>query len=172
MLIYLVTCAALMVGTAYLSSKHILRAAKANKDRSSLIASMSAVSDFGKAFFDDPEQAYREFGNYAADLETLRSVFDSRSHFLPVLSQLFGDFPKNISLRNLVASSADDSIEFEVVAPVIDDQGNDVLRMLQTKWRDNQELWALAKTVTAVTSEREMVGDALMASVKYKCILK
>ncbi len=172
MLIYLVICAALMVGTAYLSSKHILGATRANKERNSLIASMSAVSDFGKSFFKDPELAYEEFGYYADDLDTLRSVFETRSHFLPVMSQLFGSFPENISLQNLVASSADDSIEFELVAPVIDESGNDVLRMLQTTWRDNGELWALAKTLTPVTSEREMVGDILVASVKYKCVLK
>lgn len=172
MLIYLVTCAALMVGTAYLSSKHILSAARANKERNMLVATMSSMSDFGKSFFKDPEHAYVEFGNYAEDLETLRSVLEQRSQFLPVMSQLFADFPENVVLHSLTATAADNSIEFMLVAPVIDEDGNDILRMLQTRWRDNAKLWTVAKTVTAMSSEREMVGDTLMATVTYKCILK
>jgi len=172
MLIYLVVCAALMVGTAYLSSKHVISAAKANKESRLLIVSMSTASDFGKTFFKNPEQAYKEFGNYAEDLVTLRSVFEQRSQFLPALSQLFGNFPANVSLQSLTASAAENAIEFELVAPVIDEKGNDVLRALQAEWRDNPELMAVAKPVAAMSSEREMVGDVLVASVKYKCILK
>jgi hypothetical protein len=172
MLIYLVSCAALMVGTAYLSSKHLFNAAKANKGRNQLVYTMSSMSDFGKSFFKDPEQAYVEFGYYADDLETLRSALEQRSQFLPVISQLFADFPDNVTLQSLAATAADNSIEFILVAPVIDEDGNDILRMLQTKWRDNENLWLMAETVTAVSSEREMMGDTLVASVTYKCILK
>lgn len=172
MLIYLIICAALMVGTAYLFSKHVLNASTASKDRKALVAEMSAMSDFGKSFFDNPEQAYKKLGYYADDLKTLRSVLEERSQFLPVISQLFADIPDTVSLQSLTATAADNSIEFILVAPVIDDEGNDILRMMQTRWRDNAALWTLAKTVTAVSSEREMVGDALVASVTYKCILK
>ena len=170
MLVYLVSCAALMVGTAYLSSTHILSAAKAIKARNRLVLTMSATSDFSKSFFKDPEEAYQEFRYYAEDLEILHSVFKERSRFLPVMSQLFADFPDKVALQELNAKER--YIEFEVVAPVIDDDGNDVLRMLQTKWRENEILGTMTKAVTAMTSERQMVGDTLVASVTYKCILK
>ena len=172
MLIYLVTCAGLMVGTAYLSSKHILDATKDNKERNRLISSMTSMSDFGQSFFRSPEKAYQEFANYDADLDTLRSVFEQRSRFLPVMGQLFSNFPDNISLQSLSASATDNSIEFELIAPVIDEDGNDVLRMLQTQWKDNSALWVAAKTVTQVNSEREMMGDIMVVSATYRCILK
>ena len=55
MLIYLVTCAALLVGTAFLSSKSMVSAIKANKERKRLVESMTQVSDYGKSFFRNPE---------------------------------------------------------------------------------------------------------------------
>lgn len=172
MLIYLVTCAALMVGVAYLGSKNIVTAVKAGNERAALIGAVTSVSDYGKEFYANPEKALEEFGNYASDLEVLRSVLEQRSQFLPVLSQLFSDFPENVALQSLNAKAADNSIEFVLVAPVIDEDGKDVLRALQAKWRDDDDLNSLAHAVTQMTSEREMAGDTLMAYVKYKCIVK
>lgn len=172
MLIYLVACAALMVGVAYLSSTNIVSAMKTNRERMELVEAVSSVSEYGKAFYADPGRALDEFSHYATDLEVLRSALEERSQFLPVMSQLFSDFPDNVALQSLNANAAEKSIEFILVAPVIDAEGNDVLRPLQARWRDNKELRTRANAVTQLTSEREMVGDTLMVYVKYKCIVK
>ncbi len=172
MLIYLVVCAAMLVGVSYLASKNLAVALTARKERKQLIRNMASASEYGKAFFNDPGHAFGELESYEADLDVLRGALEQRSQFLPVLSQLFNGFPDNVILRNLVANAGDKSIEFMLEAPVIDEKGNDVLRALQEKWRSNEQLRTHANTVTQLTSEREMVGDTLMAYTKYKCVLK
>ena len=172
MLIYLVTCAALLVGVSYLSARNVVAALRANGDRETLIREEAAVMEFGQDFHDNPEQSLKEFTAYAADLDILRSALEQRSQFLPVLSRLFSDFPEDIVLEDLKANAADKSIEFLLVAPVIDEEGNEVLRALQNKWRDDEELRARANAVTQVSNEREMVGDILMSYAEFKCIVK
>lgn len=172
MLIYLVTCAAMLVGVAFLASRNIVQTVSAHKERVRLVDDMASASEYGKEFFKNPAQAYVEFNNYATDLETLRTALEQRSQFLPVLSQLFGDFPSNILLQSLEAKASDKSIEFKLVAPLIDENGNNVLGDLQKKWQDNEQLRARANAVTQITKEQEMVDQILMAYAKYKCILK
>ncbi len=172
MLIYLSVCAIALVGTAFLSSRSIVIALQANKERKALMESVSTISAYGKGFYASPKESYEEFSNYASDLETLRSALEQRSRFLPVMSLLFSGFPKNVALQSLEASAADGSIEFVLSAPVLDEQGNDVFGTLQKTWRGNQELRSRARGVTQLTSEREMVGNTMMANVKYRCIVK
>jgi len=172
MLIYLVICAAMLVGVAFWGSRSILAATKANHDRKLLVETLAVTSEYGESFFKNPDQAYDEFKGYATDLETLRSALEKRSQFLPVMSQLLSGFSKEIGLQSLSASDEDKAIEFVLVAPVIDEAGNDVLRELQDKWRSNEELRLRAHAVSQLTSEREMVGDTLMAYVRYRCIVK
>lgn len=172
MLIYLVVCAAALVGVAYLSSLNIMNGLRANRQSQELISAVTAVSSYGKSFYKNPAQAYKEFKAYASDLESLRGALAKRPQFLPVMSQLFNDFPKNVAMQSLSATAADNTLEFVLVAPVIDENGQDVLKKLQTKWKDNAELQARVNAVRQVTNERNMVGDTLMAYVKYKCILK
>ncbi len=172
MLIYLVTCAALLVGASYVASRNVVDAVYANRERNALMDTMTAVYEYGVTLSHNPEQAYQEISDYADDLKMLRKALLERSKFLPVMSLLFSDFPANVGLQSLVASSENKTIEFELVAPVIDENGEDVLRKLQDNWRNNDELHMLAHPVTQQTSERQMVGDSMMVSVKYKCLVK
>lgn len=172
MLLYLVVCAGLMVGVAYLSSRYFISALKDNQMRKQEVTSMASISEYGKTFFEDPEQALQELSNYASDLDMLQEALEHRSEFLPVLSQLFKDFPDGIELQSLSARTDEKLITFALVAPVIDEAGNDVLRQLQQEWQQNTELQALAQPVTQLTSEREWVGEGLVTHATYNCTLK
>ena len=173
MLIYLIMCSAAMVYTAYIGSMNLLNAFQANRERKILIGADTAVSDYGKDFYKDPEKVLRELSDYAQDLETLRISVSKRAHFLPVVNQLFKDFPENISLQNLNAISAGRAIQFELAAPLFDEEGGDPVADLRARWKSNEELGLLIKDeVEQLTIERRMVDDSAVSFVKFKCELK
>lgn len=172
MLIYLIICAAAMVYVAYLGSRNLLQAIHANRERQVLIGVDTAVSDSGKAFYRNPDRTYQELDAYAKDLETLRDLLLKRAHFLPVLNQLFVDFPDNIALQHLTATASSKTIEFGLVAPLFDEKGGNPVSALQAQWKGNDELLSRTTGVRQVTSERRLVGDTAAVFVKFECVLK
>jgi hypothetical protein len=172
MLIYLVICSAGLVYIAYFSAVNIVKAIHANRERQMLIGVDTAVTEAGKNFYSNPDQTYQELDAYAKDLETLRALVSKRAHFLPVLNQLFVDFPDNIALQYLTAKASTKTIEFGLVAPLFDPKGGSPVSKLQAQWKGNKELLNRTTGVRQVTSERRVVGDAPAVFVKFECVLK
>ena len=170
MLLYLVACAAAMVYVAYLASLNIVKAVQARQERVVLVRTGSASSEYGEAFYKNPEKAYRQLSGYTKDLETLSGVLARRAQFLPVLNQLFADFPEEVALQNLTGTGK--TIEFGLVAPLFGQQGENPVSQLQNRWKLNEELMQKVVGIRQVTSERRMVGDIAMVFVKFECILK
>jgi hypothetical protein len=172
MLIYLALCAVAMVYVAYLTSINIIDAYQASKQSHVLVKGVSAASDFSETFYKDPGQAYRELEVYASDLEILRLALSQRSHFLPVMSQLFSGFPEDVALQGLTASADSKKISFGLVVPLSDQEKGDPVRQLQTLWNANEELMQRVQGIRPITGERRMVGGQPAFFVQFECVLK
>ena len=172
MLIYLVLCAAAMVYTAYFSASNLQKAHRTNQQNQALVQSVSTASGFSKTFYKNPEEAYEQLNTYATDLEVLRTALAQRSHFLPVMTQLFSDFPDNVALQGLTASAVNKKISFGLVLPLSDQTKADPVRQLQTKWNGNKELMQRVQSIRPITGERRMVGDQPVFFVQFECTLK
>ena len=172
MLIYLVVCAAAMVYVAYLTSVNISEAYRANKENRMLVKTVSASSAFSKEFYKNPKKAYQNLDVYAADLEILRAALSQRSHFLPVMSQLFSDFPADVALQGLLASASSKKLSFGLVLPLSDREKGDPVRKLQASWNGNEALMQKVYSIRAITGERRMFGDTPAFFVQFECILK
>lgn len=172
MLIYLVICAAAMVYVAYLGSVNLVSVVRDHRHRRALVQAVTSASDYGKIFYKDPAKAYEELGDYANDLEILRVSVSKRAQFLPVLNQLFMDFPKKVVLQNLTARGSDKTISFGLVIPYSGQDDVDPVRALQSQWNNNAELQKLVASIRPITSEQHMVGNSAAAFVKFECILR
>jgi hypothetical protein len=172
MLIYLVLCAAAMVYVAYLSAASFLEAHRSNKQSQALFSAVAESSEFSKTFYKNPGDAYQELEVYATDLEILHKALAERSHFLPVMSQLFSDFPEGVALQGLSASAENRKISFGLVLPLSDQTKADPVRQLQSTWSGNQELMQRVKSIRPITGERRMLGDEPVFFVQFECLLK
>jgi len=172
MLIYLVICAAAMVYVAYLASLNLVKAIQSNRERKVLVMTTAASTGLGKDFYKNPDQIYQQMNNYANDLETLRDLLLKRANFLPVLTQLFQDFPNNVALQDLTANASTKTIQFGLIAPLSFEKGESPVANLQAQWKANKELQNRTTGVRQVTSERRLVGDAAAVFVKFECVLK
>jgi len=166
MILYLALCAAGMVYVGYLASANMMEAYSANRQRRSMVKAVSSVSAFSKEFYKNPDKAYSELEAYTAELTLLKSAFAERTHFLPVLNQLFADFPEDVAVENLDASAAKNSITFGLVGP-----GKSV-KAQQAAWRKNTTLSGLVRSIKQVKGEQRMVGGKPVYFVKFECILK
>jgi hypothetical protein len=165
-ILYLSICAAGLVYTAYLASYNILEAYNAERQRRILVRSGSASSDFAKEFYRNPEKAFNELNVYAEDLSLLKTAFSQRTHFLPVLNQLFADFQEDVAVEDLEASAANNSITFGLVGP-----GKSV-REQQLVWKQNKELNQAVSSIKQIQGQQCMVGDKPVYFVKFECALK
>ena len=166
MMIYLVFCAAGLVYTAYLASSNVIEAYSASRQRRQMVKAVSSASGFSKTFYKNPDKAYDELKLYAEDLATLKTAFAQRTHFLPVLNQLFADFPEDVAVENLEASVAGNSIAFGLVGP-----GKSV-KAQQLAWKQNAELNALVRSIKQVKGEPRTVAGLPVYFVKFECVLK
>lgn len=166
MILYLALCAAGMVYVGYLASANMMEAYNANRQRRNMVRAVSSVSTFSKEFYKNPDKAYSELQAYTADLTVLKSAFAERTHFLPVLNQLFSDFPEDVAIESLEASAAKNSITFGLVGP-----GKSV-KAQQAAWRKNTKLSGLVRSIKQVKGEQRMVGGQPVYFVKFECILK
>ncbi len=165
MMIYLSLCAVGLVYVAYLASSNVMEAYSASRQRSRVKA-FSSASDISKTFYKNPEKAYEELQLYAEDLALLKTAFAQRTHFLPVLNQLFADFPEDVAVENLEASAAGNRIAFGLVGP-----GRSV-KAQQMAWKQNSELNGLVRSIKQVKGEQRMVGGLPVYFVKFECVLK
>ncbi|MBW2514682.1 MAG: hypothetical protein JRE21_08960 [Deltaproteobacteria bacterium] len=172
MLIYLAICAAALVYVAYLASMNLVAVIHSNRERQALIKTNSSVLEHGQAFYRNPERTYRELEAYGKDLETLRDLLITRAQFLPVFSQLFLDFPDDIALQDLTATASSRTIEFGLVAPYLNDEGESPIGKLQARWKANKELITRTTGIRQVTSERRLVGDKAAVFVTFECVLR
>jgi hypothetical protein len=166
MILYLSLCAAGLVYTAYLASANIMEAYKADRQRRSLVKSVTSASDFSKTFYKDPGKAYDELKLFAQDLSLLKSAFGQRTHFLPVLNQLFAGFPEDIAVENLEASTSRNTISFGLVGP-----GKSV-KAQQLAWSKNAKLNESVRSIKQIQGEQRMVGGQPVYFVKFECVLK
>jgi hypothetical protein len=166
MILYLSLCAAGLVYTAYLASANVMEAYKADHQRRNLVRTVTASSDFSKTFYKSPGRAYDELQLYAKDLSLIRQAFAQRTHFLPVLNQLFIDFPEDITVEDLDASAARSTISFGLVGP-----GKSV-KAQQLAWRQNEKLMQTVRSIKQMQGEQRMVDGQPVYFVKFECILK
>ncbi len=166
MILYLAVCAAGMVYVAYLASSNVMEAYSASRQRGRMVKAVTSSSDFSKTFYKDPDKAYEELKLYAADLALLKTAFAQRTHFLPVLNQLFANFPEDVAVENLEASAANNNIAFGLVGP-----GKSV-KAQQEAWGQNAELNGLVHSIKQVKSESKTVGGQPVYFVRFECILK
>ena len=166
MIIYLSLCAAGLVYTAYLASANVMEAYSAGRQRRSMIKSVSATSGFNKTFYKNPSKAYEELVVNARSLESLKTAFAQRTHFLPVLNQLFTDFPMDVAVESLEASAAQNTIAFGLVGP-----GKSV-KAQQLAWKKNAKLNGLVRSIKQVKGEQRIVGGQPVYFVKFECVLK
>lgn len=165
-LMYLVLCAAALVGTSYLASVNVIEAYRAERQRRNLVSAMSSASKYSKTFYKDPQKAYEELNRFSQDLVLLREAFVQRTHFLPVLNQLFADFPEDIALDRLEASAEENTISFDLVGP-----GKSV-RAQQVAWRQNEELGRLVNGVRQVKGEQRTIDGKPAYIANFECVLK
>lgn len=166
MILYLSLCAAGLVYVAYLASANVMEAYGANRQRRNMVKAVSSVSGFSKSFYKNPDKAYSELQLYAADLVLLKTAFAQRTHFLPVLTQLFSDFPEDVAVESLEASADRKHIVFGLVGP-----GKSV-KAQQLAWRQNAELNGLVRSIKQVKGEQRMVGGQPVYFVKFECVLR
>jgi hypothetical protein len=172
MLIYFVACAAAMVGVAYFTSANLMNAFDAAKQRRILVKTMTSVSAQSQSFFKNPDRAYQKLAMYDNDLAVLKQTLAGRTHFLPVISQLFAEIPDGVRLENLSASAKDKKITFGLLVPPVTPGNTDPLRKLQKDWNENADLRERLHTIRQPTSERRTDGGQVMKFVKFECILK
>ena len=166
MILYLSVCSAGLVYTAYLASSNILEAYNAERQRRTIIKSVSAASGFGKDFYKNPKKTYNELNLYAEDLSLLKTALSRRTHFLPVLNQLFANFPDDLAVEDLTASASDKTISFGLVGP-----GKSV-RAQQLVWKSNKKLDQAVQSIKQVQGQQRMVGGTPVYFVKFECALK
>ena len=166
MIIYLSICAAGLVYTAYLASFNVMEAYSASRQRRAMVKSVSSASDFSKTFYKNPGKAYKELEINARSLESLKTAFAQRTHFLPVLNQLFTDFPMDVAVESLEASAAQHTITFGLVGP-----GKSV-KAQQLAWKQNAKLNGLVRNIKQVKGEQRVVGGQPVYFVKFECMLK
>ncbi|MCF7818269.1 MAG: hypothetical protein K9M54_10345 [Kiritimatiellales bacterium] len=166
MILYLAACAAGLVYVAYSASLNVLEAYRENRQRRFLEKSVTDVSEFSKTFYRNPDKAYQELQQYSADMALLKAALAERTHFLPVMKQLFTNFPKDVAIENLDASSAQHSIVFGLVGP------SKSVKDLQTTWKQNAELNGLVESIRQVTGEVRVVAGEPVYFVKFECVLK
>ena len=166
MILYLSICAAGMVYTGYLASANVMDAYSANRQRNNMIPAISSASTFSKTFYKNPGQAYDDLQLYAADLALLKTAFAQRTHFLPVLHQLFSDFPEEVAVESLEASSKNNRITFGLVGP------GKLVKAQQAAWKQNEALGSLVGSIKQVKGEQRMVEGQPVYFVKFECILK
>lgn len=165
MIIYLSLCAAGLVYTAYLASANVMEAYSAGRQRRTMIKAVSSASGFGDTFYKNPQKALSELELYADDLTMLKTAFAQRTHFLPVLNQLFADFPENVAVENLEASAKRKTIAFGLVG------SGKSIRTRQEAWKKNEKLNKLVR-IKQIKSEQRMVGGQSVYSVKFEGELK
>jgi hypothetical protein len=165
MIIYLAFCAAGLVYTAYLASDNVMSAYSAEKQRRTMVKAVSSASGFGERFYRNPQKAYSELELYAKDLTLLKTAFAQRTHFLPVLNQIFTDFPKEITVENLEASAKQKTITFGLAGP------GKLIRNRQEAWKKNAKLNTLVR-IKQVKSEQQMVDGQPVYSVIFEGELK
>jgi len=166
MIIYLSLCAAGLVYVAYLASSNVMEAYNAGRQRRHMVKAASSVSGFSKTFYKNPDKAYDELKLYAGDLALLKTAFAQRTHFLPVLNQLFADFPEDVAVESLEASATGNRIAFGLVGP-----GKSV-KAQQLAWKQNSGLNGLVRSIKQVKGEQRTVGGQLVYFVKFECVLK
>ena len=166
MIIYLAVCAAGLVYVAYSASLNVMEAYRENRDRRFLVKTIADVSEFSQGFFRNPQAAYNELQQYSADMALLKASLAERAHFLPVMTQLFSTFPKDVAIESLEASSVQHSIVFGLVG------SSKSVKDLQAVWKQNAELNELVDSIKQVTGEVRVVAGEPVYFVKFECILK
>ena len=151
MMIYLVFCAAGLVYVAYLASANVMEAYSASRQRRQMVKAVSTASGFSKSFYKNPDEAYDELQLYAEDLALLKTAFAQRTHFLPVLSQLFANFPEDVGVENLEVSADQKRVVFELVGP------GKSIKAQRAVWKQNAELNGLVvnNNIKQVKSEED-----------------
>lgn len=168
MLIYLVTCAALMVLVAYLTSINMKRFFDASKEHDQILATATAVSGLDLSTFRRPDQAYAGLKTCSDQISDLKNALGGRVQLLPVIHNLFLDLPEGVVLQSLTAD--DSKMYFDLSIPPSEDADDPVRRLTQT-WGKNKVLTKSVSSIRPVKGERRTMGGKSKFYYKFECVL-
>jgi hypothetical protein len=169
MLMYLVSCAVLLVSVAYLASMNFSIYLANKAEARQLLATAAAVSDLDQAAFKNPDTIYKELEVHSREIASLRQILGRRVQLLPVVHNLFLDLPADVSLQTLSANKT--KVSFGLVMPLPTQDSGDLVRELKESWEKNAELMRRVNTIRPLTGERRTIGDKSLFFVQFECVL-
>ena len=170
MLFYLVLCAMVMVGVAYLATVNLKGFGENKQERDRLQHLASAMSGLDAAAFKNPDQAYSELQAYSSEIGALKTVLKQRVKLLPVIDNLFIDLPEGASLLSFSADKK--KMAFGLILPPASEERGDPVRKLTEAWESNQELIKRVSSIRPLTGERRTMGSNSVYYVKFECVLR
>jgi hypothetical protein len=169
MLMYLVSCAVLLVSVAYLASMNFSIYLANKAEARQLLTTAAAVSDLDQAAFKNPDTIYKELEVHSREIASLRQILGRRVQLLPVVHNLFLDLPADVSLQTLSANKT--KVSFGLVMPLPTQDSCDLVRELKESWEKNAELMRRVNTIRPLTGERRTIGDKSLFFVQFECVL-
>lgn len=169
MLVYLVTCSALLVVVAYLSSVSLKHYMQNNQERLQLIRTATLVSGLDATAFNRPEETYAELEIYSHRMASLKTVLGQRVQLLPVMHNLFLELPDGVALQSLSADKS--KLVFGLVMPPPSEEAGDPVRDLRAAWEKNEELMKRVSSIRPLTGERRTMGSKSVFYVQFECVL-
>ena len=169
MLIYLVTCSAIMVLTAYLSSVNMKRFVDVRAERNQILATATSVSGLQDTDFKRPDKAYNDLKEASVQIASLKQALGQRVQLLPVLHNLFRNLPDGVALQSLSADG--DKMMFDLSMPSSENAG-DPVRKLTQMWGKNEVLKESVFEIRPVKGERRTLGGESKFYYKFECQLK
>jgi hypothetical protein len=169
MLMYLVSCAVLLVSVAYLASMNFSIYLANKAEARQLLTTAAAVSDLDQAAFKNPDTIYKELEVHSREIASLRQILGRRVQLLPVVHNLFLDLPADVSLQTLSANKT--KVSFGLVMPLPTQDSGDLVRELKESWEKNAELMRRVNTIRPLTGERRTIGDKSLFFVQFECVL-
>ena len=169
MLIYLVTCAAIMVLVAYFSSINIKRFVDLRVERKQIEEASSALTGLDDTAFRRPELVVNEIKSLSDQIASLRNALGQRVHLLPIIHNLVLDLPKGVIFHGIVAT--DRKMVFDLAMPPPSEDEADPVRKLTRTWENNEFLKNNVESIRPVKGERRTVGGTSIFHYQFECII-
>lgn len=169
MVIYLLSCAVLLVFVTYTASSNLRSYLKNKAEQHQLRTTAFVVTGLDQDAFRSPVQIYNALDSYSRKIASLKQLLGQRVQLLPVVHNLFQDLPEGVALQSLSANKS--AVSFGLVMPPPSEDA-DPGRNLQEAWEKNEELMKRVASIRPVTGERRTLGETAVFFVQFECVLK
>ena len=169
MLIYLLICFVGLATMGYFGSINIQHLLENLQNKALLEQTVCAVSGVHIDDFKNPNELFRQLEDQAVDIAQLKRALKQRVCLLPVIHNLFSDFPKGVSLESLSANKQ--KLSFELIMPLSSDDTEDPVALLSAAWESNENLMKRVATIRPVKGERRTIGSSSFFFVQFECML-